>query len=417
MPKFQKTKYPGVYFLESATRKHGVRFDRCFYIRHKVQKIHEDGSIKTVVKDERVGWWSDGTTADLAASRLAELKRNTREVSGAATLEEQRRENRARREAEEKARAEQAKASIPFFEIWRQYIDQCRADGKKSIDREESFFNHHVSKIIGDKPLAEVAPIHLEKLKANMSKSGLSPRSIHYCLAVIRQLFNFAIKRSLYHGDNPVTKVSKPSVDNRRMRFLSFAEAEQLLDALKPRSLDCWRITLLSLHCGTRFSEISNFTWGDIDMERNTICIRNPKNGRTRFVPMTDHVREALLGMDAAGKNDLVFPDRRGGERQQMSDTFDRVVASLGFNDGITDPRQRVCFHTCRHTFASWHAEAGVDLLTLKELLGHRSVAMVERYSHLHPERLQTAAKNLGDRMTAEKRDKTGAKVIPIAKG
>jgi integrase len=394
--KFTKTKYPGVYFLESSTRRNGIKADRCFYIRHRV-----GGK----VVDERVGWWSDGTTADLAAARLAELKRNAREGVGPETLEEQRQSNKAQREVEKKAQAEQEKASIPFSDIWGQYIEQCRADGKKSIDREESFFRHWISSVIGNKPLAEIAPIHLEKIKANMGKAGDSPRSAHYCLAVIRQVFNYAARHDLFRGDNPVSKVAKPTVDNRRMRFLTFDEADHLLEALKIRSLDCWRLSLISLHCGLRFSELAGLTWGDVDVERNAICIRNPKNGRTRFAPMTDHVRDILVEMEPGGRSALIFPDRNGGERAQMSDTFDRIVAALGFNDGVEDPRQRVCFHTCRHTYASWLVEGGTDLFVVKELLGHKSLAMTERYSHLRPETLQAAAKNLGARLTEKNRE------------
>jgi site-specific recombinase XerD len=97
-----------------------------------------------------------------------------------------------------------------------------------------------------------------------------------------------------------------------------------------------------------------------------------------------------------------------------MSDTFDRVVAALGFNEGITDRRQKVCFHTCRHTYASWLVEGGTDLYVVKELLGHKTLAMTERYSHLRPDTLQAAARNLGDRLIGEKREAMGAKVIPI---
>ena len=81
-----------------------------------------------------------------------------------------------------------------------------------------------------------------------------------------------------------------------------------------------------------------------------------------------------------------------------MKDTpieFAEVVASLGLNNGITDRRQRVYFHTCRHTFASWHVTAGTDLYTVKELLGHSVIAMTERYSHLAPGTLQNATQTL----------------------
>ena len=66
--------------------------------------------------------------------------------------------------------------------------------------------------------------------------------------------------------------------------------------------------------------------------------------------------------------------------------TFSRVVESLGLNKGVTDPRHKVTFHTLRHTFASWLVSSGTSLYTVKELLGHKTSAMVERYSHLSQE-------------------------------
>jgi site-specific recombinase XerD len=76
-----------------------------------------------------------------------------------------------------------------------------------------------------------------------------------------------------------------------------------------------------------------------------------------------------------------------------MPRSFFEFLVELGFNNGITDPRQKVVAHTLRHTFASWHVMAGTDIYTLKELLGHSVIQMTERYSHLAPEALQNATR------------------------
>lgn len=68
-----------------------------------------------------------------------------------------------------------------------------------------------------------------------------------------------------------------------------------------------------------------------------------------------------------------------------------RYVADELFNQGVNDPRQRVCFHTLRHTFASWLVEAGTSLYAVKELMGHADFDMTQRYSHLSPEGLRAA--------------------------
>jgi site-specific recombinase XerD len=92
--------------------------------------------------------------------------------------------------------------------------------------------------------------------------------------------------------------------------------------------------------------------------------------------------------------SELVFTDTHGKQIVQVSETFNRAVNELKLNEGVTDRRQKVVFHSLRHTFASWHAMNGTDLYTLQKLLGHSSISLVERYAHLAPSTLQAATKN-----------------------
>ncbi len=429
-----KTKYTGIRYREHPERKHGKRPDRYYTIRYKLEGKD---------REEKLGWESEWHKAELArvesgkikeprslekeaTVRLAELKSNQGSGKGAFTLEEKRESELAKKEAEVRQKAEAEKAAIPFSDVWTEYLKQCKADGKKSYDREESLYAHWIKPVIAPKPLAEIAPIHLEKIKSNMSKVDAAPRSIHYCLAVVRQVFNFAIRNDLFGGVNPVGKVKKPTSDNRRMRFLTREEADKLLKEMeKSRRTTSRRITLLSLHCGLRFGEIASLTWGDLDLncgDCGTLCIRNPKNGRTRFAYLTSQVRSEMEAHSAklekkaieVSKADLIFPARKGGRRKQMSDAFDRAVDTLKLNEGITDPRQMVCFHTCRHSFASWLVQEGTDLMVVKELLGHKTLNMTERYSHLAPEHLQKAIRMFDGRLN-EKSENRENNVIEIS--
>jgi site-specific recombinase XerD len=69
-------------------------------------------------------------------------------------------------------------------------------------------------------------------------------------------------------------------------------------------------------------------------------------------------------------------------------------VKELKLNKGVTDRRDKASFHTCRHTFASWHAQNGTDLYVLKKLLGHSTIQLTERYSHLRVDSLKVASQN-----------------------
>jgi integrase len=106
---------------------------------------------------------------------------------------------------------------------------------------------------------------------------------------------------------------------------------------------------------------------------------------------MTDRVKEMLEDRAQNARGSIVFPARGGGRKVEVSNAFARAVEGLGLNAGITDRRQKVVFHTLRHTCASWLVMAGVPLYTVKEYLGHKQISQTERYSHLAPDSLLQA--------------------------
>lgn len=385
MAEWHGTKFPGVRYREHPERKHGIRKDQYFAVRYQ-----KDGERR----EEGLGWLSEGWTAQKAYDKLADLKRTGK------TLQEEREEARAaRRHAkaeEERIRLE----SITFSEFWHKtYFPQVHADKKpKTAQSEEQFFRLWIEPVLGDKTFLNIAPIHLEQIKRNMSAAGKSPRTIQYCLAVVRQVFNLARIRRVFRGTNPVSDVKKPSVDNRRMRFLTHEEAEVLMAELKRRSLQLHDIALLSLHCGLRAGEIFNLEWQDVNFGQGQVhvaqlFIRDPKNKHNRYAHMTSAVRRMLEHrQESTGP---VFKTKTGEKIREVSSAFDKAVSAVGLNEGITDRRQRVVFHTLRHTYASWLVEAGTHLFVVKELMGHQTLAMTERYSHVSDERLKAAVNGL----------------------
>ncbi|WP_235956896.1 tyrosine-type recombinase/integrase [Fundidesulfovibrio magnetotacticus] len=298
---------------------------------------------------------------------------------------------------------------MTFAQVFRDtYLPAERLNkSKASCDKEEGFLRNWIEPVFGDKPLRDIAPFDLERLKKRMLDAGKSPKTTNYVLGTVRQVFNFARRHGLHEGENPVRLVKKPTSDNRRLRFLTRAEAVRLLEALRERSQDLCDMALLSLHTGMRAGEIFALTWMDVDLERRLLTLRDTKSGKNRIAFMTGDVAvmiqaRAAERMDAHG---LVFPDRNGKKRVEVSNVFQIVADSLGMNDGITDRRQKLVFHSLRHTYASWLVEQGVDLYTVKELMGHGTLAMTERYSHLAPDTLRRAVRVLEAGL---KRDKVG---------
>ena len=251
----------------------------------------------------------------------------------------------------------------------------------------------------------------LQAIAVQVHKEGKSPATVTKVFGIVSQVWSLAVARGVVAGDCPTKQVKTVRRDNRRMRFLSEGEARKLLDALQARSPDMHDIALFALFAGLRAGEIHGLTWGDVNLDAGTLYIRDPKNKVSRHAHITPEIRAVLVRRGANGMNrpDYVFPARDGGQRRWVSDTFERVVEALGFNDGIEDARQKVVFHSLRHTFASWLVQRGVPLYTVAELMGHTTLEMTKRYSHLAPDTMRAAAMGLSGIL-----DRKPAKVIPL---
>jgi len=386
--KRHKTKYEGVYYREHKTRRHGVSFDRYYIIRLSV-----DG--KRI--EEACGWASEKWTAQKAANLRAELKENARRGEGPRTLREKRAlEDEARRHKEVMAE-EEARDGLTFAALFEVHYTPSSKPHKaeKTWEREEGLYTKWIKPVLGGLTLKEVAPFHIEKIKRDMDKAGAAPYSINRALGVVRAVFNWAIRRELFDGANPVSKVVIPRCDNRRLRFLTHEEADALLQRLNVTSPNVHDQALLSLHCGLRAGEVFNLTWADVNIEKGLLTLRDTKSGRTRPAFMTEAVKEMFRARKRGAPSELVFLDRNGKKIERISATFKRAVKALKLNEGVTDPRHKIVFHSLRHTFASWHVENGTDLYTLKELMGHSDVSMTARYAHLGQNTLRTATARL----------------------
>lgn len=171
-----------------------------------------------------------------------------------------------------------------------------------------------------------------------------------------------------------------------------------MLSELKKRDQDVYGMALLSFRCGLRAAEILKLTWGAIDFGNEQIHIMDTKSGRNRFAFMTADIKQLLIDRltitTDRGPNDLIFT-RTDNPYFEIPRLFQKAVDEMGFNIGFTDRRHKLVFHSCRHSFASWHAAAGTDLHILQKLLGHETFAMVLRYAHLKPDTLKAAVKRL----------------------
>lgn len=370
------TKQRGVYEREYMGRDHNKKSDIAYDItyRHGGRKIWE-----------KVGLKSEGYTPKLAADILSERIRS-------------------KRHGEELPH--EKKAAVRFKTLAEKYLKWSSENKNRAGIEDKSRYERHLKKRFDEKRLDEIVPLDLERLKKEMLKAGKSPKTVGHCLGLLRAMYNKASDWSLYDGPNPVKKVKMPTVRNARDRFLSVAEVNLLLKELKRnywnkkehselKNLQLHDMAIISLHTGARASEIFGLTGNDIDFDHDLITLRDTKNKETRYSPMTKEVKDILRRRLPEERGGLIFSDNKGRRIREVSNAFSRAVERVGLNTGVTDPRQKVVFHSLRHSFASWLAIQGTPLYTIAKLMGHKSISMSERYSHLSPDHKKDAVNGI----------------------
>lgn len=193
---------------------------------------------------------------------------------------------------------------------------------------------------------------------------------------------------------NPAARIRRKTEGNGRVRFLSNQEEDALRKAIQDRFPEFLPHFLLSIHTGMRMSEQYGLHWNQIDFERRQLHLPKTKNGDPRTIPLNAVALGALTDLKGPVKpkgTDPVFPSVRSGESLQGSRGWFPTALAEAKIDGYS-------WHCNRHTFASRLVMAGVDLRTVAELLGHRTLQMVMRYSHLAPEHQASAVDRLVER-------------------
>ena len=223
---------------------------------------------------------------------------------------------------------------------------------------------------------------------------GVSGSTINRELDLLSAAFNYAANTMEWNVRNPTVGMSLKEPQGR-LRWITREEADRLiLEASKeerksPHLADFIR---LALNTGCRKGELLGLSWDCVNFETAQIRLEQTKNGKRRFVPISAVAREALENRAAfrakfCPSSPWVFAHRNGVRVQFLQNGFESACKRAGINDF------RV--HDLRHTCASWLVSAGVPLLEVKELLGHSSIEMTERYAHLSPDNLGRVAKTL----------------------
>jgi integrase len=287
----------------------------------------------------------------------------------------------------------------PFNELAELYLQWAKTNHRGYVATKSRV--NLLCQVFGERQLSDISPLSVDAY-VSQRVAVVKPATVNRDVVVLRHMFVKAMAWGIALS-NPAAHIKPLRTDNRRLRYLSHEEIAGLLDVadeiLRP-------VLITALHTGLRRGELFHLTWQDIDFKHGVIRVLQSKNGKPRELPMSNTLRSMLQQLPRRIDSDYVFPGKTGRGLVDIKKRFHRGLRDAGI-DGFR-------FHDLRHTFASHLVMAGVDLVSVKEFLGHADLKMTLRYAHLAPDYKRTAIDRLDTYMdTRQKNGVTAEAVTP----
>jgi integrase len=308
-------------------------------------------------------------------------------------------------------------SSLEFFleKEYGPWVTTNRKTGAETLERIRATFREFLTV-----PLPDLNVARLERWRTARLAAGLTPATVNRDIASLRSVLSRALDWGVL-ASHPLAKLKAAKVDALGVvRFLSPDEERRLREALAARDekrsvarvqANAWRrergyqelppfgsytdhltpLVLVALNTGLRRGELLTLQWQDIDLNRGVVTVRasNAKGAQTRHVPLNSEVSHVLRLCHGSAEARIghVFCGIDGEALEGTKTSWNSLVKAAKVDE--------FRFHDLRHTFASKLVMAGVDLNTVRELLGHADLKMTLRYAHLAPEHKAAAVAKL----------------------
>jgi site-specific recombinase XerD len=273
---------------------------------------------------------------------------------------------------------------ITLFDYIEKYLEYALANkAQGSYDREVKIMKP-IKAFFGNIPLTKIDNQMIESYKTRRIQRGLKPRSVNKELSVLRFMLNKAVtwnylKVTPFKG----TKLLKPA--RTPVKFLTTEEIEKLIDTA---SIWAKLILILLRNTGVRTCELLNLRFSDIDFNNKTLLVRGSKTSNFRVIPMNQELYQVMLWLQdnyphpntekviprEENQREYIFCLPEGGKLESIKKSFNNACKKAGIK---AHP------HMLRHSFASHLVMNGVDLVSVKELLGHSQISTTMIYAHL----------------------------------
>jgi len=274
---------------------------------------------------------------------------------------------------------------VLFENFTKEYLEYSKTNKSFSTyQRRDRVSTNRLEKAFHGYYLHEITPKMIEDYKAERLKE-VTPTTTNKDISCLKHMYTKAAEWG-YLTRNPAKEVKLLKEPPGRLRYLEPEEIKKLLDACTPYLRP---IVVTALNTGMRKGEILNLKWSDVDLKNRKITLFNTKNNEMRMIPVNKTLCQELTVLKSNCQNEgYVFCN--AVNQQPFKDIKKSFTSALKKCD-IKDFR----FHDLRHTFASRLVMKGVDLRTVQQLMGHKSIKMTMRYSHLSPGHLQDSVEKL----------------------
>lgn len=286
------------------------------------------------------------------------------------------------------------KVVLGFRQAAEKYLSKLIEEGGKDLHAKEYRLGLHLVPFFNDKPLNKITAFDVERYKKSRLTEGASEGTVNRELAALSHLFNKALEWGWL--DHRTAIIRRLKENPGRITYLTTEQIGRLVEeAKKDLNPVVYPFIVIGLETGMRRSEILSIRLEDIDLERRRIFIPKAKAG-ARYQPITAYLKEFLAPYieSAQEGQEWLFPGKTSsGHTEWIEKPFRRIVEASGL-----DPKV-VVRHTLRHTCITHLVQAGVDLPTVKRISGHKTLAMVEKYSHQDGNHIQAAMDKLEERI------------------
>ena len=289
-------------------------------------------------------------------------------------------------------KAEVSKGEIPervkiknysFKELAERYKEW--AGIQKSWSKSKRYMVEVLEQRFGNIALRKLEPSIVENFVVSLAKQNKKPATVNKYITILKHMLRKAVEWNMVEEAilKRLSSIKQLRLNNRRLRYLTKEEIEKLLSCCDK---NLYPIVFTALNTGMRKSEILSLKWSNVDLKNGYIYVEDSKSGESRTIPMNEKLLSLFKKMFEEKKPsaEYVFVNpKTGAKYQDIKKAFASTLKKAKIHN--------FHFHDLRHTFASHLVMSGVDLTTVKELLGHKDIKMTLRYSHLAPEHKQKA--------------------------